>query len=216
VRRTAVALTALGAALVAAPLAAGAPTSLSSPGTSGLPRYHGKLTCSQGNWSPDAQSFSYSWQYAGGGSEVATGPTLRPEAYLIGHDVVCVVTATDASGGSTSASSQPVRITPGRTTMRLKAKKVQHKKVTLTGRVGPKEAVRKSDRGTTASLVGYRVNKGSLTQLFGKETLKKNGRFKIVAPDEPGKHTYKVDFYASEPGLFEHSERTVTVTLKKR
>jgi hypothetical protein len=214
-RLAGVAAAALTTALLAAPLAGGAPTPSDPPSIAGKPRYNSLLTCNPGTWSADAQSYSYSWQYSSG-SEFATTRTYRPEAFLVGDEIVCQVTARDASGDSASATSPPVRVGLGRITMKLHAKKVQHRKVTLRGRVGPAAALRKGGGGRTPTLVAYREEPDALHQLFGKQTLKKNGRFRIVAPDEPGRNTYLVNFHAAEPSLWESAEGRVDVRLKKR
>jgi hypothetical protein len=192
------------AALVVVPVAGGAPTSSSPPSIAGFPGYNSVLTCSPGTWSADATSFEYAWQYAANGAVIASGKTWRVDAPRVGYDVVCQVTS-----GGTVATSAPVRIGRGRTTISLNADKVQHKKVTLTGTVGPKAAVKR------ASVVGYRIEPDGLHQLFGKTTLK-GGKFKIVAPDIPGKHTYKVNFNAGDPSLWDPASAKVKVRIKKR
>jgi hypothetical protein len=205
----AAAAAAAATALVAVPLATGAPTSSAPPKIDGFPGYLSKLTCNPGTWSPDAQSFAYEWRYDGSDTAFATTRTYRPDASKVGYNIVCVVTATDAAGDPATAASPPARIARGRTTIKLKAKKVQHRKVTLTGTVGPRAAVKQ------ASIVAYRVERDGLHQLFGKETLKANGKFKIVAPDEAGKNTYKVNFNP-EPSIWELVSKTIKVTLKRR
>jgi hypothetical protein len=201
---------AAAAALAASPLATGAPTVQKPPSIDGFPAYFSKLTCNAGAWTADAQSFAYEWRYDGSDTAFATTQTYRPDASKVNYNIVCVVTATDASGERTSAASPPVRIGPGRTKIRLKAKRVQHRKVTLTGTVGPRPAVK------GAGVVAYRIESDGLHQLFGKQTLKPNGKFKIVAPDEPGKHRYKVNFNPADPSIWTFSSKTVKVTLKRR
>lgn len=198
------------AALAVVSVAGGARTSSAPPSIAGFPGYNSVLTCKEGTWSADAQTFEYAWAYAANGSTITTGRTWRVDAPRVGHDVVCQVTAKDGTGAGTSATSAPVRIGPGRTTISLKAEKVQHKKVTITGKAGPKAAVK------GASIVAYRVESDGLHQLFGKATLKASGQIKIVAPDIPGKHTYKVNFNADEPTLWQPASAKVKVRLKKR
>jgi hypothetical protein len=208
--QAAIAVSAFAAALLAAPLAAGAPTSSGPPSISGYPGYMSKLTCKQGSWSADAQSFSYEWLYDPTGPVVATTQTYRPDASKVGHRIACRVTATDGAGEQAAATSPSVLIGRGRTTMTLRAKKVQHKKVTLSGKVGPRAAV------VGASVVAYRVEPIGLVQLFGKTTLKPNGNYKIVAPDIPGKHRYKVNFNPRDPSIWLFSHRFAKVNLKRR
>ncbi|MEA2467907.1 MAG: hypothetical protein QOJ57_2033, partial [Thermoleophilaceae bacterium] len=159
--RVSIASVAVTAALVAAPLAGGAPTPSAPPSISGFPGYQSKLTCNPGTWSADAQSFTYEWLYDGSDSAFAITQTYRPDASKVGYNIVCRVTATDAAGDVAVAGSAPVRIGPGRTTIKLKARKVQHRKVTLSGRVGPRAAVK------GAGIVAYRVESDGLHQLFG-------------------------------------------------
>jgi hypothetical protein len=207
----------LVAALAVPALAGGVPTSSAPPTIDGYPGYNSLLTCKQGSWSPDAQSFEYSWHYAARSEPVlATTQTYRPEAPLVGNTIECTVTAKDAQGGAASVTSAAVAIGQGRTSMKLRAKPVQHRKVTLKGRAGPLLAL-KGGSGRTAGVVAYRRSKIGLVQLFGKQSLDtKTGKFKIVAPDTPGKHTYQVNFNPAEPSLWKFSNRTVKVKLKKR
>jgi hypothetical protein len=201
---------AVAAALVAAPLAGGAPTPSSPPAIGGFPGYNSKLTCKPGAWSADAETFTYEWLYAGSDSAFATTQTYRPDASKVGYNIVCRVTAIDAAGDPAVASSPPVRIGPGRTTLKLDVKKVQHKKVTIAGQAGPHAAVK------GAAIVAYRVESDGLHQLFGKLTLKPNGRFKLVAPDVAGKNRYKVNFNPAQPSIWQLVSKTVKVTLKRR
>jgi hypothetical protein len=198
--------------LVAAPLAGGAPTSQSPPTISGYPGYHSTLTCNPGRWSPEPVSYAYEFGYMG--YFRATGQTYRVTE--VGRDIVCRVTAKDASGEETVATSAPVHTVVGRTSIKVKAKKVQHGKVTLTGTIKPRGALDKTAAQRQDEIVAYRVEKGgSLLQLFGKETLTAKGKFKIVAPDDPGKHKYKVNFNPSDL-RWDFAHGFVTVRLKKR
>jgi len=183
-------------ALAIVPLALAA----STPSIDGYPGYNSVLTCKS-----DAQNAEYAWAYATNGSTFAAGKTWRVDAPRVGYDVICQVTADGAT-----TNSAPVRIGQGRTTIKLKAKKVQHKKVTITGRVGPKAAIK------GAGIVAYRIESDGDHQLFGKETLKANGQIKIVAPDIPGKHTYKVNFNPKDPSLWQLKSAKVKLRLKKR
>jgi hypothetical protein len=193
---TRVSTAALVTALAIVPLAVAA----STPTVDGYPGYNAVLTCRS-----DAQNAEYAWAYATNGSTFAAGKTWRVDAPRVGYDVICQVTVDGAT-----TNSAPVRIGPGRTTLSLKAKKVQHKKVTITGKAGPKAALE------GGGIVAYRVESDGLHQLFGKATLKAGGQIKIVAPDIPGKHTYKVNFNADDPSLWQPASAKVKVRLKKR
>jgi hypothetical protein len=180
--------------LVIAPLAGGAPTSQSPPTISGYPGYHSTLTCDHGRWSPDAVSYAYEFGYMGYFRATQTYRVTE-----VGRDIVCRVTAKDASGEETVATSAPVHTVVGRTSIKVKAKKVQHgPKVTLAGTIKPRGALDKTAAQRAGELVAYRVEKDGLHQLFGKETLTATGKFKIVAEDEPGKNRYKVNFNPSD------------------
>ena len=198
------------AALVLVPVAGGAPTSSSPPRIKGVPEYDGLLTCQPGDWSGDAKSFDYEWLYTGGGPTIATGRKYRVDASIVNYDIFCRVTAKDAAGDPASADSASVRPGAARTKIVLKGKKVQRRKLTFTGRIGPKGVVK------GASIPLYRVlGKDHLLQLFGKTTLKANGKFKIVAPDDPGKHRYKLNLNPESPGLYQFNHAFITVRLKK-
>ena len=200
----------LVAALVAAPIAGGAPTSQSPPTISGYPGYQSTLTCNPGKWSPEADSYGYEFGYMGYFRATRTYRVTE-----VGRDIVCRVTAKDASGEETVATSAPVHTVVGRTSIKVKAKKVQHKKVTLTGTIKPRGALDKTAAQRAGEIVAYRVEKDGLHQLFGKETLTAKGKFKIVAEDEPGKNRYKVNFNPSDL-RWNFAHGFVNVRLKAR
>ena len=132
---------ALGATLVAAvtAVASAAPVAAKPPTITGKPAYQQTLTCNKGTWSADAVSFSYAWAISGG-STIASGPTLKVPASAIGYNVVCIVTARDAQGQTTPASSAQVLIAPGISTVKITKATARNGVVTISGFVGPATA----------------------------------------------------------------------------
>lgn len=213
-----VAVLACGAALAAAQaLAAPAPPT-KAPSIAGKPRLGSQLTCNRGTWGADAKSFTYTWNQSFDPSIViAKGQRWRPKEDQVGDDVLCQVTARDAQGAATTESSAPVHIDKGKPKIELTTKSPQHgDKVTLTGKVTPTRAIKPySKGGAHGYLVAYRVEDGTLYQLFGSYKLsQKTGKFKIVAPSEHGKRKYQIDFNPNQGSYWDFAKVTKKVNLK--
>jgi len=61
--------------------------------------------------------------------------------------------------------------------------------------------------------VANRVERDGLYQLFGRTRLDNRGRFSIVAPDQPGRNRYKVNFNPNEVSLWEFASAFKRVRL---
>ena len=196
-----------------------------APAISGHAGYLSLLKCSPGTWGAEATSFTYAWHFKDTGDLLGEGTEYRAERRTVARYVICRVTASDGSGQTTSADSPQVYIRAGKTTIKVKAKspqEVSNGKVTLTGTVGPIESIAPMEgRTSRGRIVAYRQGKGKDKgrnfQLFGKYKLDaKTGKFSIVAPDQYGKNTYQVNYHANELSMFESSNATKTVTLKRK
>ena len=96
------------------------PALLKRPAGTGIPTIEGdaapgaSLSCSQGTWAPDLlaanlyrvpQSFSFQWRRDGADIAGATSSTYTVTATDAGHELTCVVTATNAAGSASAESS---------------------------------------------------------------------------------------------------------------
>lgn len=186
-----------------------------APSISGDARYQSQLTCKRGSWGADAISFTYAW--FSGGRELASGEKYRPDSSDVNYGILCRVTATDATGATTTADSPEVVVRVGKTTIQVKAESPQRGgKVTLTGRVRPVAAIKPLEKGSNRGrVVAYREEGGKLYQLFGKNKLDSKGRFTITAPDEPGRNTYRVNFNPNDIYLWDFAKARKKVNLKR-
>jgi hypothetical protein len=95
-----------------------APQNLAAPTVAGVPHVGGTLSCSAGEWSGSPEpTFAYEWQRDGMAIVGAGASTYDEVAADGGHQVRCVVTATNAVGSASAASAavtvQPATCTGG-------------------------------------------------------------------------------------------------------
>lgn len=214
-RTTLTALTAAAAiSAIAAAVASAAPVASKPPTISGKPAYQQTLTCNKGTWSADAVSFSYAWAISGG-STIATGPTLKVPASAIQYNVVCIVTARDAHGDTTPASSAQVLIAPGISTVKITNAGVRNGVVTISGLVGPTAARKKGPDGSSTVVLDRELtSKINVQQISDPKVVKsKDGSFTLSGRDTKGKHTYIVNFDPSPGSGFAPGSATRTLTV---
>lgn len=87
-----------------------APTNVSPPTISGTPDVGQKLTADPGEWDSDDLEFAYQWQRDGADIAGATKARYTVKKADAGHALTVVVTATNADGVSTSATSAAVTV----------------------------------------------------------------------------------------------------------
>jgi hypothetical protein len=215
-RRTALTALLVAPALsaVVAAVAIAAPVAGKPPTISGKPAYQQTLTCNKGTWSADAVSFSYAWAISGG-STIATGPTLKLPASAIDYDVVCIVTAHDAQGQMTPASSPQVLIAPGISTVRITRATTRNGVVSISGFVGPVTARQRGPNGWSMVVLDRVLTSvESVEQIAGPKIVRtKHGSFTISGRDTKGKHTYVVNFDPSQGSGFAPGRATRTLTV---
>jgi hypothetical protein len=104
---------------VATPPALGVPVNTGPPVITGQPLPGKTLSCSTGTWSNSPTSFSYRWKLAGTSITGATGSSytvqIADEASGPNDTLTCVVTASNAAGVSSPASSAGVLVASGST-----------------------------------------------------------------------------------------------------
>jgi hypothetical protein len=186
-----------------AAVAISAPTSVKEPSISGTAAYGSVLTCHKGTWSPDAVSYSYAWTYGGGGPVFGTRSQWRADAPRLDYAVVCQVTARDAHGAPTVASTPPVVIQPGIASVTHVKISGSHGSVTMSGIAGPSGAMAASKYGKPYIVLDRRLNKTTLLQLTNLKVLtKRDGHFTISAKDSPGRHTYVLTFVPASTSFY--------------
>lgn len=87
-----------------------APTNVDVPQVSGTATVGSTLSCTMGNWNGEPLSYAYQWK-RDGSTDVGTGG----DSYVIvaadaGHNLGCVVTATNAAGSSAAPSSNSLAV----------------------------------------------------------------------------------------------------------
>lgn len=217
-RRTTLTALAAAAALsaVAAAVAIAAPVASRAPTISGKPNLGQTLTCNTGTWSPGAVSFSYAWAISGG-STIATGQTLKVPASAVGYNVVCIVSAKDAQGNATPASSTQVLIGAGIATVKITKASAENGVVTISGFVGPAAARRKGPDGSSTVVLDREL--GSLINVQQisngpKIVRSKNGSFTVSGHDTKGTHTYIINFDPSIGSGYAPARATRKLTVR--
>lgn len=107
----------------------GVPTNLTAPLISGRIKVGGTVSCSPGSWAGSPTSYAYQWGEGGSAIEGATDKTFRISSGDAGQSLACTVTAQNAGGQSTPATSTAVTVptaTPPAPTIR------SHGSLTLT------------------------------------------------------------------------------------
>jgi hypothetical protein len=204
---------AAGSAIVAA-IAIAAPVATKPPTISGKPNLGQTLTCSKGTWSSDAVSFTYAWAISGG-STIASGPTLKVPATTIDFNIFCIVTAHDAQGETTPASSSQVLIGEGISTVKITKASAKNGVVTVSGTVGPAAARRRGPDGWSTVVLDRELSsKQDLQQISNPKIVRsKNGSFTISGHDVKGKHIYVVNYDPSEGSGYAPGSATRKLTV---
>ncbi|MGH2893600.1 MAG: hypothetical protein ACRDPM_10100 [Solirubrobacteraceae bacterium] len=204
-----------GAALsaIVAAVAAGAPVAGKVPMISGTPAYQQSLTCNRGTWSADTVSFSYAWAISGG-STIASGQTLKVPASAIDYNVVCLVTARDAQGQTTPASSPPVLIAPGISTVKLTKASVSKGVVTVSGVAGSALARTRGPNGFSTVVLDRLISGRQYAQIGAPRVVRsKNGAFTLSGRDIKGRHLYVVNYDPSQGSDYAPSRATRKLTV---
>ncbi len=142
------------ALLSTAVVAIAAPSNTAPPTISGTAAYDSKLTCNEGSWS-GAASLDYSWDYGGRGTaQWASGKSVRIPANVVSRPIACTVTATDAAGATTTASSARVVPTAGKPRFKYSLRSLKPGRLRLKGVAGPRSALVYSS--SRATVVLYR------------------------------------------------------------
>ncbi len=87
----------------------GAPSNTDPPVISGTPLVGQQLSCSQGTWTNDPDSYTFRWQRNGTDIIFATAATYALGEADAGSSITCTVTASNTAG-STSATSSAVSV----------------------------------------------------------------------------------------------------------
>jgi hypothetical protein len=90
---------------VAASFALLPPASTSRPAISGTAKAGKQLSCSEGSWTHDPTRFAYQWSYDGTPIQGATRGTYTVQSIDDGLTITCTVTASNAGGAGTPATS---------------------------------------------------------------------------------------------------------------
>ncbi len=198
-----------------AAVAIAAPVATKPPTISGKPDYGQTLTCNRGTWSSDAVSFTYAWAISGG-STIANGQSLSVPRSAIGYNLVCIVTAKDARGATTPASSNQLQIGEGIPTVKITEAGVKKGVVTISGIVGPAVARKKGpDGASTVVLDRELTSKIDVQQISNPKIVRsKNGSFTISGHDTKGKHTYVLLFNPSEGSGYTQGSATKRLTVR--
>ncbi|HEY5196560.1 MAG TPA: hypothetical protein VIJ51_05990 [Solirubrobacteraceae bacterium] len=100
--------TTIWTAAASAPAGPSVPTDTAPPAISGTPTQGSSVTCSTGTWTGSPTSYAYAWDRDGVAITGATSASYTIQAADVGHQLTCVVVATNGAGHSQPASSAAV------------------------------------------------------------------------------------------------------------
>jgi hypothetical protein len=95
-----------------------APINIDVPYVGGSAMVGGTLTCTMGNWTGEPTSYAYQWKRDGTTDIGAGVAAYVPVTADAGHDISCVVTATNDNGSTAAPPSNAVTIAAARTSPR--------------------------------------------------------------------------------------------------
>lgn len=199
------------AVLVAAGPATAAPVATSPPTVTGKPVVLGQVGCQPGAWT-DANAFTYSWQV--GGVERATGPTWRiPPSVGGGAQITCVVTATDAAGGTGAASSAPRTVVPAQITFRFRVFSPASRTIVLQGTAGP--AAARGYQGRQLTVIFQRRIGGRWSLMRFRSASRGGQVLERVTSVPPGRGRFRVIIQSGDGTVFQAFERAVVRTVRR-
>jgi MFS family permease len=147
---------------------------------------------------------------------LTTALTLgRVPRTVIDFNILCVVTAHDAQGQMTSASSPGVVIGPGIATLKITSAKVTKSLVTISAIGGPGPALERGPSGAAYVVLDRVLGKNHFLQLAGpKIVTSRKGKFTISAHDSRGRHTYVLLFVPPPSTSYAETSATRKLTVK--
>lgn len=210
------ALFAAAAAAIAAPAAAvAAPASTAAPSVRGTLAFGQTVRCDPGSWSGDPVSFAYDWVV--NGSSRGTGQTFAiDDAYYRAYPVACQVTATDAGGATavaTSPAAQPALGRPKVTVTRFVA--LPRGRILATGKVTPASITTRWGGGSVVLRRNVPRRGGAFFQLSDSTSIKRDGSFRVVGSDAPGRWKIRLDFIPAAISLWEAPGVTRTLRISR-
>ena len=127
---------------------------------------------------------------------------------------MCIVTARDAQGQSTPASSPQVLIGPGISTVEITKATATKGVVTISGFVGPAGARRRGPDGYSTVVLDRLISGQQYLQLASPKVVRtKNGAFTLSGKDTKGRHLYVVNYDPSGGSGFSPSKATRKLTV---
>lgn len=202
-------------AVAAVPAALAAPAATTPPSVSGAFAFGETVSCDPGQWS-GAVSFSYDWIV--NGSSRGSGRTFAiDDPYYRAYPLACQVTATDAAGESATASSPAGVPALGRITVKVTSFRAARRgRIVVTGRLGPSAMLR---RWGGAEVILRRTAPGrrdrAFFQLSDGVDARRDGSFRVVGIDAPGRWAIHLDVIADAIQLYRTQRVTRKVTVTK-
>lgn len=203
------------AAAVAPAAALAAPAATTPPSVKGALAFGQTVGCEPGTWSGDPVSFRYDWIV--NGSSRGGGQTFAiDDPYYRSYPLACQVTATDASGATGVASSPAAQPAAGRSKLLVTRFVAQRRgRILVTGKVTP--AAIGSRWGGGSVILRRRApgrRDGGFFQLSeSSASVRRDGSFRVVGIDAPGRWAIRLDFNARANTLWDPASVTRTLRI---
>ncbi len=202
------------AAVAVAPAALAAPAVTTPPSIRGEVRFGETVSCDPGQWS-GAVAFRYDWMI--GGSSRGTGRTFAiDEPYYGGVPLSCQVTATDAAGESATASSPGVVPGRGRISVKITSfRAAKRGRIVVTGKLGPSAMLTRWGGAEVILRRSVPRERNAVFQLSDAVRAKRDGSFRVVGIDAPGRWAIRLDVYADAIQLYDAAQVTRRLTISR-
>ena len=195
-------------------VATAAPVPGKPPTISGTPAYQQTLTCNRGHVVSRRRLLLLRMGDLRRLDDRRRAAAEVP-ASAIGFDVVCIVTARDAQGQTTPASSAQVLIAPGISTVKITKASAAHGIVTISGIVGPAVARKHGPNGWSTVVLDRIIAGQSEQQISNPKIIRtRNGAFTVSGHDVKGRHTYVVNYEPSEGSGYAPGTTTRKLTVR--
>lgn len=201
---------------VAVPVALSAPVATTPPSVRGAFAFGETVSCDPGRWTGSPVAFGYDWIV--NGSSRGSGRTFAiDDPYYRAYPLACQVTATDAAGESAIAATPAAVPALGRLSVRITSFRAARRgRIVVTGTVAPRAVF---SRWGGAEVILRRTVPGrrdrAFFQLSDGVSAKRDGSFRVVGIDAPGRWAIDLDVHAQAVQLYDTARVTRTVKVSR-
>ncbi|HST37935.1 MAG TPA: hypothetical protein VLK58_00435 [Conexibacter sp.] len=199
---------------VATAPAVAAPVSTTPPSVRGTFAFGQTVTCDPGAWSGSPVAFRYDW-IVNGSSRGSGRAFAIDDPYYRAYPLACQVTATDAAGESAVAAAPAAVPALGAITVKITSFRAARRgRIVVTGTLGPRTML---SRWGGADVILRRTapnrRDNGFFQLSDGVSAKRDGSFRVVGIDAPGRWAINFDVLPDAIQLYRGPRITKRLTI---